>query len=328
MKREFLIVFLIFLAGTAEMQMISSAITPNKNIAVDPTAAAIQAILGQVQALDQNGGIEKLLQAFSSSIQKGSLLDQVLLDVGSEAGETATPTTSITPSPSVTPSPSASLGYIPPNEKPTYNKVLVGAAFAMLWTRLFGDIPFENIASHTHAVSKQTIGVVKSHLSNIFELASSGLWFEGFMLHLHDILSGKEMFEIKTVAPLLLQLFAAGFLILKPMTTLMKFEVTKATEGEMKYTNFFGILFFHLANMILAAFTIQNGIDTKATGVKKYSLLGAVSLIVIGTAFLFAAEKHVKTETNLEHRRGTVFNYIGSILLFGGYVINLVADYV
>jgi hypothetical protein len=321
MKREFLIVFLIFLAGTAEMQMISSAITPNKNIAVDPTAAAIQAILGQVQALDQNGGIEKLLQVFSSSLQKRSLLDQVLLDIGSEVTDPATTATTAT-----TTTPSVDVAA-PTNEKPTYNKVLVGAAFAMLWTRLFGDIPLENIASHTKAVSKQTIGTVKSHLSNIFELTSSGLWFEGFMLHLHDILSGKEVFEIKTVAPLLLQLFAAGFLILKPMTTLMKFEA-KSTDGEMKYTNFFGILFFHLANMILAAFTIQNGIDTKATGIKKYSLLGAVSLIVLGTAFLFSAEKHVKSETNLESKRATIFNYIGNILLLGGYVVNLVADYV
>jgi len=131
--------------------------------------------------------------------------------------------------------------------------------------------------------------------------------------------------DMRLYGPLSLQMLAAAFFALKPLTTLMKFvsPSDKDADRSMKWPNFFGVLFFHIANMISISYSLQS---VSFSGPKSSSGYEGSSkqnvsflFLVLATALMLSANGRIVEMTKISRKTQTGYAVVGDLLLVVGY---------
>jgi len=163
---------------------------------------------------------------------------------------------------------------------------------------------------------------VRRQVANGCFLIAASLFLTGFMM-LVDVNLKRNNGDMRLYGPLSLQMLAAAFFTIKPLTTIMRFMSHKEPDKSMRYPNLFGAIFFHVANMMALAFSYQSisfvGYDSTSGYHNSAKQNTALLLIVLATSFLLAANGRIVDETKIS--KNTVMGYTaaGNLLLIVGY---------
>jgi len=162
---------------------------------------------------------------------------------------------------------------------------------------------------------------IKSNVSNLFSLISAALFFEGCMLMIDYLLETTSQPDGRATFPWILRLIAAAFTTLQPMTSLMKYKDFKNIDdsaNELYWTNYFGVLFYFVANLSSLPFLVQSATRQSASALGKNSLLWAVLFFVVAFALLLSSDSKVTMETGIGFTKSKVYTLVGvSILVMG-----------
>jgi hypothetical protein len=294
------------------MQVVSTATTialtkvdSEPTISLETLKAASSFVKGTLNDLkakfDKNGNIDKMIQIISGPALWNNLGEQNLLQVQE----------------------------VNANLLVQGDRVLFFASITLLLATLLRVAPWQKLADKigkgtaekpsTFAKAQPTLKKVGSFLITFVFLVAAALFFHGFMCIL-DYFLDNGVTDIRTTGPIILRLIASAFFTLQPMTSLL--SLNHESPG-IDWSNFVGILLFHLGNVISLFFALQ-GFSFKSTegyfknNFRTFSLL----LFTLATALLLTAS--VGDKLGLTERKtpigdmGTVYNIIGDVLLVAG----------
>jgi len=128
--------------------------------------------------------------------------------------------------------------------------------------------------------------------------------------------------DLRAITPLIMKMLAAAFLSFEPMINFMKFTQppSDALKTELSIPNFFGVLFFHLGNMMDLAFQLQNFSpaftipDLIRNNMSQWTLL----FWTIGTSFLFATNSRFISKSETPSLKTKIYEFLGESLLVLG----------
>lgn len=296
MKQIVCALFLLFLAGTCEMQAISTTTVALNKVDLNPvvsleTLKSASAFVKEAfniakSKFDKNGNVDKIIKVLSGSALWKKIDDQTLLQESNT------------------------------NSIALANKVLLGASVALLVATILRIAPWDKLTEKIKTKSeklgaglKKAVGI----LTPILYLIAAMLYFHGFML-LFDYLLDNGDWDLRSVGPIMIKVLASAFFTLQPMTSLMSGDTN---NFGLLWPNLAGIILFHMGNLMSLFFTLQEQqTQTEGSFFKKNQ--GTISAFLFTAATSFLLTSIAGPEFNLQAKTANIYSAIGASLLCAG----------